>query len=84
MTRRVLQAIAGAAHGGAEIFFTRLAAALQRAGEPQRVLIRRNPSRAKCLRAAGVGVAQRERRLFALPQGELGDRRVTVDRDRHI
>lgn len=58
MTRRVLQAIAGAAHGGAEIFFTRLAAALQRAGEPQRVLIRRNSGRAQCLRAAGVGVEE--------------------------
>jgi glycosyltransferase involved in cell wall biosynthesis len=58
MTRRVLQAIAGAAHGGAEIFFTRLAAALQRAGEPQRVLIRRNSSRAQTLRAAGVGVGE--------------------------
>ncbi|HEX9534753.1 MAG TPA: glycosyltransferase [Stellaceae bacterium] len=58
MTRRVLQAIAGAAHGGAEIFFTRLAAALQRAGEPQRVLIRRNATRAQFLRAAGVGVGE--------------------------
>ena len=58
MTRRVLQAIAGAAHGGAETFFTRLAAALQRAGEPQRVLIRHNSSRAQSLRAAGVGVGE--------------------------
>src|SRR6202045_977324 len=58
MTRRVLQAIAGAAHGGAETFFTRLAAALQRAGEPQRVLIRHNSSRAQFLRAAGVGVGE--------------------------
>jgi glycosyltransferase involved in cell wall biosynthesis len=58
MTRRVLQAIAGAAHGGAETFFTRLAAALQRAGEPQRVLIRRNLSRAQGLRAAGVEVGE--------------------------
>ncbi|HMD63437.1 MAG TPA: glycosyltransferase [Stellaceae bacterium] len=58
MTRRLLQAIAGAAHGGAETFFTRLAAALQRAGQPQRVLIRRNPSRARCLRAAGVAVGE--------------------------
>ena len=58
MTRRVLQAIAGAAHGGAEIFFTRLAAALQRAGEPQRVLIRRNAHRAQFLRAAGVAVGE--------------------------
>ena len=58
MTRRVLQAIAGAKYGGAETFFIRLAAALQRAGEPQRVLIRRNSSRAQCLRAAGVGVGE--------------------------
>jgi glycosyltransferase involved in cell wall biosynthesis len=58
MTRRVLQAIAGAAHGGAESFFTRLAAALQRAGQPQRVLIRRNSNRAQSLRAAGVGVGE--------------------------
>jgi glycosyltransferase involved in cell wall biosynthesis len=58
MTRRLLQAIAGAQHGGAEIFFLRLAAALQRAGEPQRVLIRRDPARAQTLRAAGVAVAE--------------------------
>src|SRR5260370_1747265 len=58
MTRRVLQAIAGAAHGGAEIFFTRLAAALQRAGGRQRVLIRGNATRAQFLRAAGVGVGE--------------------------
>ena len=58
MTRRVLQAIAGAAHGGAETFFTRLVAALQRAGEPQRVLIRHNSRRAQCLRAAGVQVGE--------------------------
>jgi glycosyltransferase involved in cell wall biosynthesis len=58
MTRRVLQAIAGAPHGGAETFFLRLVAALQRAGEAQRVLIRRNPVRAQHLRAAGVAVAE--------------------------
>ena len=58
MTRRVLQAIAGTAHGGAEIFFTRLAAALQRSGQPQRVLIRRNSRQAQCLRAAGIGVGE--------------------------
>jgi glycosyltransferase involved in cell wall biosynthesis len=56
--RRLLQAIAGAPHGGAEIFFLRLAAALQRAGEPQRVLIRRDPTRARVLREAGVAVAE--------------------------
>jgi glycosyltransferase involved in cell wall biosynthesis len=58
MTRRLLQAIAGARYGGAEAFFVRLAAALQRAGEPQRVLIRRNSGRAQSLRAAGVAVSE--------------------------
>lgn len=58
MTRRLLQAIAGAEYGGAETFFLRLAVALQRAGEPQHVLIRRNTSRAQSLRAAGVTVSE--------------------------
>jgi glycosyltransferase involved in cell wall biosynthesis len=56
MSRRLLQAMAGARHGGAETFFVRLAAALQRAGETQRVLIRRNTDRTQRLRAAGVEV----------------------------
>src|SRR6201988_2135013 len=56
--RRLLQAIAGAQHGGAETFFLRFVPALQRAGEAQRVLIRRNPARARSLRAAGVAVAE--------------------------
>jgi ribosomal protein S14 len=42
LTRRRLQAIAGARRGGAETFFVRLASGLQRAGENQRVLIRRD------------------------------------------
>jgi glycosyltransferase involved in cell wall biosynthesis len=58
VTRRLLQAIAGARHGGAESFFVRLATALNRAGETQRVLIRRDPARAQILRAAGVRVAE--------------------------
>jgi glycosyltransferase involved in cell wall biosynthesis len=58
MSRRLLQAIAGARHGGAEIFFVRLAEALQRAGETQRVLIRRDADRSRCLREAGVGVTE--------------------------
>jgi glycosyltransferase involved in cell wall biosynthesis len=58
MSRRLLQAIAGAGYGGAEVFFLRLAAALQRAGEPQRVLIRRNASRAQSLRGAGIAVRE--------------------------
>jgi hypothetical protein len=55
---RVLQAMAGAQYGGAETFFLRLVLALQRAGETQRVLIRRNPGRAERLRAAGVAVSE--------------------------
>jgi len=55
---RLVQAMAGAPHGGAEAFFERLAPALQRAGVAQRVLIRSNAKRAALLRAAGVGVAQ--------------------------
>src|SRR5271169_6275336 len=58
MNRRLLQAIAGARHGGAEIFFERLASALQRVGETQRVLIRRDPDRSRRLRAAGVMVSE--------------------------
>jgi glycosyltransferase involved in cell wall biosynthesis len=58
MTRRLLQAIAGARHGGAETFFLRLATALQRAGELQRVLIRGNPARAQILRKNGVPVTE--------------------------
>jgi glycosyltransferase involved in cell wall biosynthesis len=55
---RLLQAIAGAPHGGAENFFVRLAGALQRDGQEQRVVIRRNPGRAAELRAAGVNVEE--------------------------
>ena len=58
MTRRLLQAIAGTRHGGAETFFVRLATVLNRAGETQHVLIRRDPARSQILRAAGVGVAE--------------------------
>ncbi len=58
MTRRLLQAIAGARHGGAETFFVRLATALQRAGETQRVLIRRDVARSRSLSEAGIAVAE--------------------------
>jgi glycosyltransferase involved in cell wall biosynthesis len=51
---RVLQAMAGAAHGGAEAFFVRLVLALHRAGLTQRVVIRRNAERAAVLRGAGI------------------------------
>lgn len=55
---RLLQAMAGAPHGGAEAFFERLAPALTRAGVEQRVLIRTNAKRAELLRAGGVDVAE--------------------------
>jgi len=50
----VLQAMAGARHGGAEAFFVRLCLALGRAGLEQRLLIRRDPERAAVLRAGGL------------------------------
>jgi glycosyltransferase involved in cell wall biosynthesis len=55
---QLLQAMAGAAHGGAEAFFERLALALQRAGVEQTALIRTNAKRAALLKAGGVAVEQ--------------------------
>lgn len=55
---RLLQAMAGAEHGGAEAFFERLTLALQRTGIDQHVLIRTNPRRAALLRAGGVAVTE--------------------------
>jgi len=51
---RVLQAMAGAPHGGAEGFFMRLVPALHRAGIQQLGVIRRNPERAAALRKVGI------------------------------
>ncbi|MDP6884951.1 MAG: glycosyltransferase, partial [Rhodospirillales bacterium] len=51
---RVFQIMAGAEHGGAEAFFTRLVPALARAGVEQRVAMRRHAKRAKILKDAGV------------------------------
>ena len=58
MTRRLLQAMAGARHGGAEIFFVRLAAALHRAGETQRIMARPDPDRSRALRRAGIPLTE--------------------------
>ena len=55
---RVLQTMAGAAHGGAEAFFTRLVVALARAGLEQCAVIRRHEARAAILRQAGVEVTE--------------------------
>lgn len=51
---RLAQLMAGAEHGGAEAFFTRLAIGLQRAGQEQRVALRPYPGRIGALRAAGI------------------------------
>lgn len=51
---RILQAMAGASHGGAELFFERLVLALHRAGVHQHILIRRNAERAGKLVAGGL------------------------------
>ena len=51
---RLLQAIAGARHGGAEIFFARLVAGLARAGVTQRVLSRADDERSAAFRALGI------------------------------
>ena len=51
---RVAQVMAGAAHGGAELFFERLCAALHESGETVLPVIRRDPARAARLRAAGL------------------------------
>lgn len=51
---RLLQALAGAEHGGAEKHFLRLCTALHRAGVEQRVVIRPHPQSLATLRAAGI------------------------------
>ena len=51
---RLLHLMAGAEHGGAEAFFTRLTIALQRTGQEQRVALRPYPARVAALKAAGI------------------------------
>jgi glycosyltransferase involved in cell wall biosynthesis len=51
---RLLQAIAGGQHGGAEAFFVRLALALKRAGVDQKLLVRRGRPWVAELRAGGL------------------------------
>jgi glycosyltransferase involved in cell wall biosynthesis len=55
---RIFQAMAGAPHGGAEAFFTRLALALQQAGQPQKLAIRTDEIRAGALRDGGIDVRE--------------------------
>jgi glycosyltransferase involved in cell wall biosynthesis len=53
-----MQAMAGQAHGGAEAFFERLAVALERGGQAQRLVIRADAARAARLKAAGCEVIE--------------------------
>lgn len=55
---RLLLAMAGAHHGGAERFFERLAVAFEKRGVEQRAVIRTDADRATRLRAAGIDVTE--------------------------
>ena len=55
---KVAQIMAGAAEGGAELFFERLCIALHEAGDEVLPVIRRNRARAETLRAAGMQPTQ--------------------------
>lgn len=55
---RLAQVMAGAHHGGAELFFERLTIALRAAGITVLPLIRRDPERAARLAAAGLRVVE--------------------------
>ena len=63
---RLLQAIAGGEHGGAEAFFVRLALALARAGVDQHVLVRGGRPWVAALREGGL-------HPLALPFGGWAD-----------
>jgi len=54
--RKILQAIGGAGHGGAENFFVMLAEAFQSAGLQQHVVTRGHPVRDERLQAAGISM----------------------------
>ena len=54
---RVIQVLAGAPQGGAELHFVRLAVALERAGIDQRIVVRPHPAFLLPLRDAGIYVA---------------------------
>ena len=53
---RLFQTMAGARHGGAELFFERLAGAFHKAGVAQRLMIKPDPDRMARLAAAGLAV----------------------------
>ncbi len=76
---RLLQVMAGAGHGGAEIFFVRLALGLHRSGQDQRVLIRCNTNRAAALRAGGIEPVELPFGTWLDLRTWLGFRRVVRD-----
>jgi glycosyltransferase involved in cell wall biosynthesis len=55
---RIAQVMAGAVHGGAELFYERLCLALHAAGDAVLPVIRTNAERAALLRAAGMAPAE--------------------------
>ena len=63
---KILQVMAGAAHGGAETAFVDMCIALHEAGEDIEVVTRKNPAREARLRAAGL-------RVHILPFGGMVD-----------
>jgi len=72
---RVAQVIAGAPHGGAELFYERLCIALHRAGVAVLPVIRRQAERAARLRAAGLAPVELG---FAKPLDLLTGPRLTT------
>lgn len=68
--------MAGARHGGAEAFFTRLVVALQRAGVEQHVVMRRNLDRYTRMRWAGLMPSQRR---FGGPIDILTPRQIRAE-----
>lgn len=76
---RVAQIMAGAEHGGAELFFERLVIALERAGVEQDAVIRTAPARAAKLRMAGIQTLEAPfGGLFDFSTRKLLQRRMAV------
>ncbi len=75
---RVLQAIAGTEHGGAERFFERLVPALLRAGVEQRVLMRRHGPRFDLLTKGGLA------EVHQLPFGNRLDLTTKIAFRKHV
>ncbi len=65
--------MAGAAHGGAELFYERLSVALHQAGDAVLPVVRRNARRAGLLRAAGMSPVEL---AFGPPYDLLTPRRL--------